>query len=73
MHTLQLQINDTIFDKFMGLLEILPKDKISVIESKTDNSISFEDAKLKVEKSISTISQEKGIEFEDAFDKVLNC
>ena len=56
----------------MGLLEILPKDKISVIDSKTDNSISFEDAKLKVEKALSAISQEKGIEFEDAFDKVLN-
>ena len=72
MQTVQLRINDSIFDKFMGLLEILPKDKISVVSNEDDNSISFEEAKVKVEKAISNISQNKGIELEDAFEKVLN-
>jgi len=70
MHTLQLQIDDSIFDKFMGLLEILPKEKISVIEE--SNAISFEEAKIKVQNAINNISDDSGIEIDDAFDKVLN-
>ena len=35
MHTLQLQIDDSIFDKFMGLLDVLPKEKISVSDEST--------------------------------------
>jgi len=54
MHTLQLQIDDSIFEKFMGLLDILPKEKISVIDQ--SNAISFEEAKLKVQKAINNIS-----------------
>ena len=30
MHTLQLKIDDSIFDKFMRLLDTLPKEKILV-------------------------------------------
>jgi hypothetical protein len=70
MHTLQLQIDDSIFDKFMGLLDILPKEKISV--SDESNSISFEEAKIKVKNAINNISNKDGIKLDDAFDKVLN-
>jgi len=70
MHTLQLQIDDSIFDKFMGLLELLPKEKISI--NSASNAISFEEAQLKVEKSIKNISNAQGLDFDEAFDKVLN-
>jgi len=70
MHTLQLQVDDSIFDKFMGLLDILPKEKISVTDE--SNFISFEEAKIKVQNAINNISDNNGIEVEDAFDKVLN-
>ncbi len=70
MHTLQLQIDDSIFDKFMGLLELLPKEKIFINSS--SNAISFEEAQLKVEKSIKNISNAQGLDFDEAFDKVLN-
>lgn len=72
MRTLQLKIDDSIFDKFMGLLDILPKEKISISEEKNDNSISFEEAQIKVKNAINNISNNQGIELEEAFDKVLN-
>jgi len=70
MHTLQLQVDDSIFDKFMGLLNILPKEKISVTDK--SNVISFEEAKSKVNKAINNISDTSGLELDEAFDKVLN-
>ena len=69
MHTLQLQVDDSIFEKFMGLLDILPKDKVSVTEE--SNSISFEEAQIKVENAINNISNNNGITLDEAFDKVL--
>ncbi len=71
MHTLQLKIDDSIFDKFMGLLDILPKEKISVSEENS-NLISFEEAQTKVQNSINNIPKNNGLELDDAFDKVLN-
>ena len=70
MHILQLQIDDSIFENFMGLLDILPKEKISVTDE--SNAISFEEAKLKVRKAINNISGESGLALDTAFDKVLN-
>ena len=70
MHTLQLQVDDSIFDKFMGLLDILPKEKITVTDK--SNIISFEEAKSKVKKAINNISDTSGLEVDEAFDKVLN-
>jgi len=69
MHTLQLKIDDSIFEKFMGLLEILPKDKVFFINQ--SNSISFEEAQIKVNNAINNISNNDGIELDEAFDKVL--
>ncbi len=72
MHTLQLKIDDSIFDKFMGLLDILPKEKISVSEDLESNSISFEEAQVKVQNAINNISSNQGLELDKAFEKVLN-
>jgi len=72
MHTLQLKIDDSIFDKFMGLLDILPKEKISISEDIESNSISFEEAQTKVQNAINNIPNNNGLEFDEAFDKVLN-
>ncbi len=72
MHTLQLKIDDSIFDKFMGLLDILPKEKISISEDFNTDSISFNEAQLKVQNAINNISSNKGLELDEAFDKVLN-
>ncbi len=69
MHTLQLKDN-SIFEKFMGLIEILPKNKISIVESVNDNTISFEEAKSKVQKALNDISQNKGLDIDEAFEKV---
>lgn len=71
MHTIKLKIDDTIFDKFMGLLEILPKDKIEVTEECEYPSISFAEAKLKVEQAINNIPSNSGISIDDAITKVL--
>ncbi len=71
MHTIQLNIDDSIFDKFMGLIEILPKDKVEVTTQKKYPSISFEEAKQKVQKAVNSISKNNGIPLNQAIDKVL--
>lgn len=71
MHTIQLNIDDSIFDKFMGLLEILQKDKVEVTSEKEYPSISFEEAKQKVQRAVNTISENKGISLNQAIKKVL--
>jgi len=70
MRTLQLQIDDSIFDKFMGLLDILPKEKIFI--SNDSNSITLEEAKTKVQKAINSINENRGLNIDEAFDKVLD-
>ncbi|MFA5428753.1 MAG: hypothetical protein WC279_11185 [Sulfurimonas sp.] len=71
MHTIQLNIDDSIFDKFMGLLEILPKDKVEVTTLKEYPSISFEEAKQKVQKAVNGIPANKGIPLNQAIEKIL--
>ena len=70
-HSLHLKIDDSIFDKFMGLLEILPKGKVEVLEELEYPTISKEEARLKVEKAINNISSTSGTPIEEAFDKIL--
>ena len=72
MHTIQLKIDDSIFEKFMGLLDILPKDKVEITDEKEYPSSSFNEAKLKVENAINNISSNSGISLDDAINKVLN-
>lgn len=70
MRTLQLQIDDSIFDKFMGLLDILPKEKIFI--SNDSNAITLEEAKTKVQKAINSINENRGLNIDEAFNKVLD-
>ena len=40
MYTLRLDIDETVYDKFRSLLELMPQDKIKVHEeSKTETTI----------------------------------
>ena len=45
----ELNIDDGIFDKFMGLLSILPKDKLEVTSSKEYPNISIGESKEEVD------------------------
>lgn len=72
MHTLRLTIHDTIYDKLMGLLEMLPKDKIEIIEENEYPAISFDEAKLKVEQAMNNISKNEGIDLTYAIEKVIH-
>lgn len=71
MHTIQLNIHDTIYDKLMGLLEILPKDKIEILEDNSYPSISFEEAQNKVKKAMNNIPSGEGFSLSDAIEKVI--
>jgi hypothetical protein len=70
MHTIRLDIDDTIFDKFMVFLELLPKDKVSVTQEYDTPSISFEEAELKVKNAVNNISSKSGISLDEAIHQV---
>jgi len=75
MHAIKLSITDEIFDKFIGLLDILPKESIEIEE--IDNipyypAISHEEARSKVANSIAHISQNQGIESHTFFKDLLS-
>jgi len=70
-HSLHLKIDDSIFDKFMGLLEILPKGKVEVSEELEYPNISKEEARLKVQRAINNISSTSGTSIEEAFNEIL--
>lgn len=56
----------------MGLLEILPKNKIEITEEKDEfPAISFEEAKLKVERAINNIPKNEGLNLSAAIEKVI--
>ena len=75
MHAIKLNITDEIFEKFMGLIDILPKESIKIEE--IDNipyypAISFDEAQKKVEKSVTNISNNQGIESNEFFKGLLS-
>ena len=72
MHTVRLDIDDSIYNKLMGLLDILPKDKLHIVEDEDFPAISFEEAQHKIRKSINNIEKNEGLSLDDAFDKVLH-
>ncbi len=75
MHTLRLSIDDDIYDKFMGLIDILPKRSISIEEVDSIPhypSISCEEAKEKVANSINGIPQGNGKDTKSVFDEILS-
>ncbi len=74
MHTIQLKVDDSIFDKVMGMIELLPQDKVKVEESEYYfPEISVEEAKLKVSRAINNMEQDKGLALNAAFDRILNA
>ena len=72
MHTIKLTIHDSIYDKLMGLLDILPNDKVSVVEDSSYPEITFDEAKTKVTTAINNIEKDKGLSLDAAFNKVLH-
>ena len=73
MHTIQLNIDDSIFDKVMTMLELLPQDKIKIKENGYEYpAITKEEAKRKVQKSMNDIAKNNGLLLDEAFGKVLN-
>ena len=75
MHAIKLNIADDIFDKFMGLIDILPKESIEI--EREDSipyypSISFGDAQQKIENSIANISKNEGIDSDKFFRDLLS-
>ena len=72
MHTLQLKVDDAIFETFMGMIKRFPQDKITIIDTNDTDMVSLEEAKSKVQNALNQISQKRGLALEDAFDKVLN-
>ena len=72
MHTLKLKIDDSVLDKFMELINKLPKDKVTLLNNPSDNSVSMAEAKNKVQKALEDISKNKGIDLDEALKKVLN-
>lgn len=71
MHTIKLNVHDSIYEKLMGLLEILPKDKVEVIEDDNFPAISFEEATVKVERAANNVSKNEGLDLESAIEKVI--
>jgi len=75
MHAVKLNIQDNVFEQFMGLIDILPKQSIQ-IEQIDDvpcySAISHDEACKKVEKSISNISNNLGEPVNKVFDEILN-
>ena len=71
MHTVQLNIDDSIYDKLMGLLDILPKEKIDIFEDNSYPAISLEEAKQKVKRAANNIDKNEGISLDEAFQSVL--
>jgi hypothetical protein len=72
MHSIRLNIDDSIYDKLMGFLQILPKEKIEIVSDEDVMSISFEEAKHKVSRAINNISKDQGIDLNTAIAKVLH-
>ena len=71
MHTIKLNIHDSIYDKLMGLLDILPGDKVEVLEDDRYPAISFEEAKRRVEEAANNIDKNEGISLDEAFNKAM--
>ncbi len=73
MHTIRLDIHDSIYEKLMSLLEILPQDKVEITEEHSSfPAISFEEAQQKVQKAINNMEKEKGIPLSQAIDSIVN-
>ncbi|MFP4486995.1 MAG: hypothetical protein ACLFOC_08530 [Campylobacterales bacterium] len=75
MHEIRLNVQDNVFEQFMGMIEIMPKQSIEVMQ--IDDvpyypSISYDEACKKVEKSITDISKNLGQPAEQVFKEILD-
>lgn len=70
MHSIRLNIDDSIYDRLIGLLQILPKDKVEILSDDTI-SITFDEAKQKVARAVNNIVKNEGILLDTAFENVL--
>jgi len=70
--TMRVSIKDQYIDKFENFISTLPSDAVEV-DTIDDNTISFEQAQLKVQKAINNISNNQGLDLDIAFEKVANC
>ena len=72
MRSIQLKVDDSIFEKVMVMLELLPQDKVKVEENiYYCPAITIEEAKKKVNQAINNIENNKGLQLNEVFDKVL--
>ena len=75
MHTLQLNIDDRVLDRFMQFIDTLPNQSIAIEAMDSVPyypAISFEEAREKVIKSVANIKQNQGMESKEFFDTLLN-
>lgn len=75
MHSVKLSITDEIYEKFMGLIETLPKESVQIEEIDQVPyypAISFEEAQVKVQKAVSEIEEGKGKSVQEVFGDLLS-
>jgi len=75
MHEVRLNITEEIFEKFMGLIDILPQGSIKIEEINSVPfypAISFEEAQKKVQNSIANISKNEGRDANTVFNDLLS-
>lgn len=70
MHSIHLNVDDSIYDRLIGLLQILPKDKVQILSE--ENSITFEEAKRKVARAANNASKQEGLDLDTAIEKILH-
>ena len=73
MHTITLNIHDSIYETLMNLLGKLPKEKFTIEEEPDFPAISASEAKEKVERVLDGIEKGEGIPLDDAFKRILNA
>lgn len=72
MHSIELKIDESIFDKVMTMLELLPQDKVKVEDLGYEYPpVAEKEARKKVQKAISTIGLDKSLSLEEAFGNIL--
>lgn len=69
MHTVTLDVHDSIYDEVMTLIKKLPKDKIRVEETSFP-AIGEDEAKAKVARALEDISKGKGQPIDIAFEQI---
>lgn len=69
--TMQINIKDQYLEKFKEFINSLPSDAVE-IDNISDNSISLDEAKQKVQKAINNISSKQSLDLDTAFTKLAN-